>query len=305
MNTAEQTRRWVVSGVDGSEASSAAVRYAAGEARRLGAGLRLVHVVPMALPEVGARAFVPPDPAHLGRSMLADAVELAETVWPDIHIETRLVNGRRAEAIVAASSDAEEIVLGHGPFPGVLRLATGSTVIGVAGHAQVPVIAVAAATDSSAAGRATHGRIVAGVGSPRGCGPLLRHSFEVARERGVPLLVVHAWEMPTGYEGMISSEAEIADIEKQLSEPITEALEKLAAELPDVRYEFRVLHGNPAMELEALSRESDLLLISRRKHAFPQGHVGSTGRALLRHSGCPVMFLPLQEDKHAREGAGS
>ncbi len=40
----------VLVGVDGSRAGSAAIRYGAHEAQRLGTGIRLVHMVPNYLP---------------------------------------------------------------------------------------------------------------------------------------------------------------------------------------------------------------------------------------------------------------
>ena len=36
----------------------------------------------------------------------------------------------------------------------------------------------------------------------------------------------------------------------------------------------------------------DLILLARRAHAFPSGHLGATGRALLRSAQCPVEVLP-------------
>lgn len=46
-------------GVDGSRASSAAIRFAAHEARRLGADLHLVHVVPDYVPITPMFPLVP------------------------------------------------------------------------------------------------------------------------------------------------------------------------------------------------------------------------------------------------------
>ena len=41
---------------------------------------------------------------------------------------------------------------------------------------------------------------------------------------------------------------------------------------------------------------NDVLLLSRRVHAFPIGHLGGTARALLRHSSCPVEVVPPVDD---------
>jgi nucleotide-binding universal stress UspA family protein len=41
---------------------------------------------------------------------------------------------------------------------------------------------------------------------------------------------------------------------------------------------------------------AELMVIARRRHAFPVGHLGGTARALLRESLAPVMVLPPAED---------
>jgi nucleotide-binding universal stress UspA family protein len=53
-----------------------------------------------------------------------------------------------------------------------------------------------------------------------------------------------------------------------------------------------VRRGQPARLIANAASESDLLVIGRRRHTFPTGRLGSTGRALLRESHCPVEVLP-------------
>jgi nucleotide-binding universal stress UspA family protein len=56
------------------------------------------------------------------------------------------------------------------------------------------------------------------------------------------------------------------------------------------------VHGQPAQVLRDASASADLVLIARRRHAFPVGHLGGTARALLRESLAPVMVLPPAEE---------
>ena len=55
---------------------------------------------------------------------------------------------------------------------------------------------------------------------------------------------------------------------------------------------IEVRRGQPARVIADASAESDLLVIGRRRHTFPVGRLGSTGRALLRESHCPIEVLP-------------
>jgi nucleotide-binding universal stress UspA family protein len=60
----------------------------------------------------------------------------------------------------------------------------------------------------------------------------------------------------------------------------------------DVEVGFRLVHGQGAHAIVDASSGADLLVITRRRHGFPGGHLGAAGRAVLRESRCPVEVLP-------------
>ena len=68
-------RQPILVGVDGSRASSAAIRFAAHEPLRLGAPLRLVHVLAEFVPMAPMHPLLPWDLEDTGRAVLARAVE--------------------------------------------------------------------------------------------------------------------------------------------------------------------------------------------------------------------------------------
>lgn len=283
---------WVTVGVDGSAASDAAVRYAVAEARRLGTGVQLVHAVPDYLPAARPYGITVSDLEPTARQVLREASVLAHREAPDVATRTALFAGRRDEALRHAAQNGSEIVLGHDPRPSLARLATGSTVIAVAARAHLPVIVVPPDTAPG-----DHGRIAVGLRSPRHTVyGLLRRAFEVAAERHSALLITHAWEMPPNYEGLVSTAAEQEEMNKHEAAGIEEMVDDLAAQHPEVEHTIQVVYGNPARVLQEVSTSSDLLILARRAHVLPRGHIGGTARALLRHTACPLMFLPATEE---------
>jgi len=106
----------VVVGVDGSAASVAAARLAAGEAVRHGVGLIAVHawweatdweaVLPM---EAGVHDSF----EGLHRTVLAESMTAVEREFPLLEIEQRLVHAPGVAALLAAADGALELVVGR------------------------------------------------------------------------------------------------------------------------------------------------------------------------------------------------
>lgn len=138
-------RRGVVVGIDGSESSAHALAFAAAEADATGQELTALTTwrVPAYL---GYDAGWPTDVA----SELAEyaeeraAIELAglTTRYPDLIVHRRVVEGSSAEALVAASGDANLVVVGSRGLGRVRRLLLGSVSQSLVQHARGPVAVV-------------------------------------------------------------------------------------------------------------------------------------------------------------------
>lgn len=63
-----------------------------------------------------------------------------------------------------------------------------------------------------------------------------------------------------------------------------------------------VRHAHPARAIVEASAHADLVLLARRPHAFPGGHLGGTARAVLRESSCPVEILPPAAEPPGLDG---
>ena len=147
----------IVVGVDGSDASRAALLWAADEARLRTAPLVAVH----------AWSFIPAQPigdpgmlaipagdltgqlsaeSEAARSVLADAVADAFEGAPEIEVEQRLVEGDAGDALVAESETAELVVVGSHGRSGLKAALLGSVSRHVVSHAACPVVVVKVAS---------------------------------------------------------------------------------------------------------------------------------------------------------------
>lgn len=279
---------WILVGVDGSEAGSAAIRYGAEDVRRNGGTLRLAHVVMDYAPSATTYSMAYPAPAlasrRIGREVLAEAEKVALELLDPTQVETVMIRGDRVPALVQAANGARLVVLGDERRPMLERIATGSVLGGVAAHAPVPVVAVPA----SWVPRADRPRIVAAVkdcGNSRG---LIRRALAEAEERNGELVVLHAWQLPT-YPFAVPDAGD-AEWEQETREALQRRVESLPETAAEVRIDIR--RGQPAKVLVDVSKDADLLVVARRAHGFPFGHLGGTGRAVLRASQCPVEVTP-------------
>jgi nucleotide-binding universal stress UspA family protein len=149
----------VVVGVDGSEQARVAVLEAAAQAERMGAKLRVVCAVPQ---YSGSLAWVP---APMDREALFADIRVqleAGSAWlkshyPNLTVETQLLDGSPVDVLVEASKHVELVVVGtrgRGGFAGMLL---GSTSDGVLHHAKGPVLVVPDRDDPRLADRAKFG----------------------------------------------------------------------------------------------------------------------------------------------------
>ena len=137
--------RHIVVGVDSSEESVDAVRYAAGLAKDTGARLIVVHA--RTVPPTWSTEFGPePSVENYTETMEQLAREQAEDALAgsDIPWEFRTVNGDPADALEqeAERSGADLVVVGSTGKGGVQRLLLGSVSTRLVHHAHRPVLVV-------------------------------------------------------------------------------------------------------------------------------------------------------------------
>lgn len=285
----------VVVGVDGSEQSDRAVRYAVAEARRRGVGVTFVHAVhetaPMAamLPLYNVEAF-----AEVGHRLVGDAERLARTLDPDLEIAKSVKGGSRVGVLVEAGEHASAIVLGHRSRSLAGRVLTSSTTTGVAARAHCPVLSV---PDSWAAG-GERGRVVVGVDESDAAHDALHLAFHEARRRGARLVVLHAWKLPTAYDDISYSQVAVEDWLASAREEMDKTLAPFREVYPEVEVEVDLRHEFAGPALLSATEDADVIVVGRRGHGAPLGiYLGSLARMLIREGKCPVLVAP-QHRRH-------
>ena len=284
----------VLVAVDGSERSAAALRYAAAEAVRVGAGLQILHVAPEFPPVVAlcptplvASAEVEAE----GLRIVAQARRAAEELIGPDRVTARLATGDRVAAILEMATEARIVVLGVGCASLLEHLIVGSTLTHVARRSAVPVVAV---PSDWAPHSPTRPLVVALKHYDPAPLALIEAALERAAAEQVPLRLVHVWDVPQAYAQVVGIVSDVEEWARAVDERIRSDARDALARHPEVEVEILARFGQPATVLHELSAHASLLVIARPVHALPLGqHLGSTGRALLRASRCPVEVLPI------------
>ncbi|MFF7356161.1 MULTISPECIES: universal stress protein [Streptomyces] len=281
----------IVVGVDGTEPSLRAVDWAAGEAALRGAPLRLVYASLWERYEGAllAQELGKPLEEVMALDVVGAAEQRALRRRPGVKITTDVLPEEPEHGLVRVSGTALAVVLGCRGRGGVAEALLGSVSLTVAAHAHCPVIVLRGNHHDQVRSR-TQGRIALGVGDGPS-GSAVRFAVEEAALRGVPLEAVRAWRHPAhALSRHAPGAGEPALPERQRAGALLEdALRDAPA---DLKVDRRVVEGQARDVLAAVSREADLLVVGRRRHAHVGSRLGRVAHAVLHHTACPVAVVP-------------
>ncbi|WP_020420143.1 universal stress protein [Amycolatopsis sp. ATCC 39116] len=288
----------IVAGIDGSEHSLRALRWAAANARRRHEPLHVVYAFAPLAGFYGAGMPVLQNAydelVRVGEKTLADAARTAREVAGDeVTITSEMPDEPAAPLLVSRSRGARMIVLGSSGAGGFTGMLTGSTTVEVSAHAQCPVAVVR--------GRDTEdGPVVVGVDGSANSERALDTAFEEASWRGAPLIAVHAWsdDQFTGYYGALPLAVDWDEIEQDEQRLLAEQLSGRQERHPDVKVERVVVRDRPRHQLLEWSAQAQLVVVgSRGRGGFGGLLLGSTSQALLHHAQCPVMVVRPEHER--------
>ncbi|MDH6220842.1 universal stress protein [Streptomyces pseudovenezuelae] len=289
----------VIAAVDGSDDSLRALDWAADDARRRGAALRVVHVRQYAawtqpgvlvagLPEADD------DPVLVEvRGHLDDRADLPST-------EYVALEGVSAAVLPELGTSAQLLVLGSRGRGGFASLLLGSNGMAAARDAECPVVVV------PRPGREVHDelpaepgpRVVVGLQVDSPDEATLSFAFAEAALRGARLQVIaaYAWPVQTwATAGELVPPAMDQDVIENETWTLAEGfLAPYRAEHPDVRADALAAPGDAAGHLVAASKDADLVVVGRHRRRLlaPARMLGSVTQAVLLHAASPVAVVP-------------
>ncbi|NAS23559.1 universal stress protein [Herbidospora sp. NEAU-GS84] len=272
----------IVVGVDGSSPSLAAVQYAAEDAARRHAALRIIHARSAAVRDAELNAVQ--ERHH--QEVLAEAQRRAWECAPDIRISAQLVVGPPAERLREAAHDADEVVIGSRGKGGFAGLILGSVSLSMVGHIPGPVVVVRKPAQR------IYGKLVVGYDGGDESETALEFAFAEADRRGARLKLVYAWEPPSFAASAVVYGALLQQL---FDERITSVWQQLAPwtlKYPHIPVERLATCGHPVFLLSEESRTADLVIVgSRGRGTFASTALGSVGHGLLHRAHCPVAVV--------------
>ncbi len=280
-----------VVGIDESEAAAAAAVWAADEAERRHAVLRLVHSY--LLPQNAGYPDYESMPNDMQFEIRQQGQRLLDRVGSalaarrqSLAVDTLTVYARPAKALRTASEHAILTVVGSGSAARVPGVLVGSVALAVAASNPVPVAVI----HPGFGGHPT-GPVVVGVdGSPLSDNAI-GVAFDEASVRATELVAVHAWS-DFFLDGRLDSP--LTDPKVLLQEEralLSECLAGWTGRYPDVVVRHILVRKSPTAALLEYAASAQMIVVgSHGRGGCTRMLVGSNSRALITHARCPVVI---------------
>jgi nucleotide-binding universal stress UspA family protein len=289
-------------GVDGSPGATAAVRWAATQAHRSGAELRIATAFGP------SSDFIGHDDAQKHMDDVVDqARHEALEVDPDLTITHQEHFGRPDLALQSESGEADLLVVGSRGKGGFAGLLLGSVSRQCVHRSICPVVVVRGSVSDDlskgaiprVAGREEPGgsvagaarRIVVGADGSSSSDAALRWAADQAEATGSDLEVLMAWDWVTTYGWGFVIPPDL-DPEGDSRRVLEESLGPVRSAHPGVTFSSAVVQGPAADLLVKSSAQADLLVVGSRGHGELAGMVlGSVSEYCVSHAHCPVLVM--------------
>lgn len=294
----------IIVAVDGSDAASGAVIWAARAASARSVPLRIVTVV-----HVPAFYYSEPYLAQsfheemktTARDRLANAGVLARKIVDDnngsVEISTEQIEGKVTNTLIELSSHADRLVVGSRGLGEVKGLLAGSVSTALAAHSVAPVVVVRGRTLDGAP--PAEGPVVVGVDGSESCRAAVECAFEEAAARRATLVAVNVWSDVSVQPslGAVPEDPHWARIQTGEEVVLAEGLAGYQERYPDVVVERVVARDRPVRVLSEYAESAQLLVVgSRGRGGFKGLLLGSTSNALIQTADCPVLVARSEVD---------
>lgn len=287
----------VVVGVDGSQASLAAVDWAAAEARHRGWRLHIVcaYAVPAFTVASLDGGFAAVDDAAIQAGAQTVLEEATLRAGSELDITSALEVGDPAGVLVELSRQAGLAVVGTRGGGGFADRLLGTVSSALPAHAHCPVVVVPLQEEESRPFTPVK-RMVVGVDGSESATVALKHAVSEALVWDAHLTAVASVPIGGGAGSLawlpaaVDRDEVLADVKVGLSVAVDKAVAGR-----EVRISQHALDGNAAALLAEFSTAVDLIVVgSRGRGGFAGLLLGSTSQAVLSHAVCPVMVVPAR-----------
>ncbi|WJV44756.1 universal stress protein [Streptomyces flavofungini] len=297
--------RPVIVGVDASHESRAAAVWAAREASRRRAPLRLLHVCAWH-PPVASGASGSASQHLLARRVLRETEAHVRSVCPGADLVVEQAEGLPSRALLGAAEEAEVLVLGSRGLGALTGFVLGSVAQAVVARAVCPVVLVRAgrgagdgrryAVPHAGSHRTAARDVVLGLDLNDPCDDLIDFAFDTARLRSARVRVVSAWSGPSAFTlgpgevGLIEG-PQRAEEWRGFQDAVLLAWRD---KYPTVAVTGDVAEGRASRALVRAAADAALLVVGRRTCAEPHMgmRTGPVAHAVSQHARCPVAVVP-------------
>lgn len=267
----------VILGYDGSDASEAALEWAAHRARFERTELEIVLVTNM----------FSSDRQEADKTLDAAARRWRSLV-PDVPADVRRLNGLIPGTLTNAARDADLLVLGVHPGSRVRTMLNGWVPLRIAARSRIPTALVPAGWS------ATDEPVTVGVDDDDSSMAALLFAAKTASVQGLPLRVIHSWLMGTpelrGATAVRLSPGEIAEAHERL---LDTAVARVRERHPDVVVLPELVRDNPTSALtRAAERSSTVVIGTHGRGVVAGGYLGSIGLDLIGSLRRPICVVP-------------
>ncbi|MFC9964552.1 universal stress protein [Nocardia ignorata] len=283
MNTPANPKPVVV-GVDGSEQSRHALRWAAEYAAHHRVALRLVFAVDVPVdygPGLAGPLYDVDELRRHGETIVSDAAQQAAAVAApitDITITTDVVAGSAVAVLRHHSESARLLVVGSRGLGAFRRTLLGSVSTSIARHAGCPVAVIPESTAPA------DGAVVVGVDGSACSTDAVAIAFDEAARRNTGLIAVNAWSEFYRYEARSTMQTEAEAV-------LAESIAGFAEKYPDVQVQRVVVEERAAKAILDAAAHAQLIVVgSHGRGGFAGMTLGSVAQAVLHGAECPLII---------------
>lgn len=285
----------VLVGIDGSETSAVAARWAAREALRLGWGLHLVCAYTLPSYPVasldGGYAALDDAPIRAGAQAVLDSA-VRRVSGEGLRVTSSVETGDAAGVLVELSRDAGLAVVGTRGRGGFADRLLGTVSSALPAHAHCPTVVVPVREGHDVLRPIRS--IAVGVDGSESSSVALERAIEEAGLWSAELTAVAAAPMVVGHGMMavlpapLDRDAVLAEVAAGLDVTVDGVVGNR-----EITVKRAAIEGTGADVLTELSASADLLVVGTRgRGGFAGLLLGSTSQTLLHHALCPIMVVP-------------